>query len=50
MLETWISVFGAPKRLRTDAAGSHMSEAYVTFMDDRDIKLELVPKEARNRM
>ena len=50
VLEAWINVFGPPKRLRTDAAGSHMSEAYQSYMDDRNIKLELVPKEAHHRM
>ena len=35
---------------RTDASGAHMSEKYISFMDQHNIKLTLVPKETPHRM
>lgn len=50
VLDTWIQVFGCPAKIRTDASGAHMSEQFLNYMDDRNIRLTLVPKEARRRM
>ena len=36
--------------MRTDAAGSHMNEFYLSYMDDKNIKLELIPREAHYRL
>ena len=50
VLDAWIDAFDIPIRLRVDAAGSHMSEVYLKYMDDRNIKLELIPREAHYRL
>ena len=50
VLDQWIDSFGCPQRLRTDVSGAHMSEQFQAYMDDRNIKLVLVPKEAHHRM
>ena len=50
VLDDWIHAFGCPARIRTDASGAHMSEQFLSYMDDRNIKLTLVPKEAHHRM
>ena len=50
VLDQWINAFGCPKQIRTDASGAHMSEQFLQYMDDRGIKLVLVPKEAHHRM
>ena len=50
VLDDWIHAFGCPARIRTDASGAHMSEQFLSYMDDHNIKLTLVPKEAHHRM
>ena len=50
VLDEWINAFGAPQKVRTDASGAHMSEAFLTYMDDRNIKLILVPRDAHHKM
>ena len=50
VLREWFEIFGPPKKVRTDASGAHMGQAYLDFMDDHNIKLILVPKEAHYRM
>ena len=50
ILDQWINAFGCPSKIRADASGAHMSEQFLQYMDDRGIKLVLVPKEAHHRM
>ena len=50
VLDSWINVFGCPQKIKTDASGGHMSEAFLSYMDDRNIKLILVPKDAHYKM
>eukprot|EP00913_Durusdinium_trenchii_P014193 g13320.t1 len=50
ILSDWINVFGCPQKIRTDASGAHMSEAFLNYMDDRNIKLDLIPKDAHHKM
>ena len=46
----WISWAGTPKIIRTDSSGAHMSEFFQAWCDDRQIRLELVPKEAHHQL
>ena len=50
VLKEWFEIFGPNKKVRTDASGAHMGQAYLDFMDDHNIKLILVPKQAHYRM
>ena len=50
VIEEWINVFGCPQQIRTDASGAHMSEAFLNYMDDRNIRLILIPCDAHHKM
>ena len=48
--ELWLRWAGPPAILKTDASGSHMSEKFVSWTDDRGIKLVIIPKDAHYRL
>ena len=50
LVDAWVEAFGISARIRTDASGAHMSEQFLSYMDDKNIKLLLVPKEAHHRI
>ena len=48
--QLWLRWAGPPAVLKTDAAGSNMSEPFLAWADGRGVRLVLTPKEARYRL
>ena len=47
---TWIRWAGTPSCLKTDASGSHMSEAFLSWADGRGIRLVAAPRDAHYKL
>ena len=51
LLEThWLRWAGAPSTLKTDASGAHMSESFLSWTDNRGVRLVIIPKDAHYRL
>ena len=50
ILEGWIAIFGAPRAIRCDQSGGHMSFAFRNWCEKHGVKLEMIPKDAHHQL
>ncbi|CAK0792453.1 unnamed protein product [Prorocentrum cordatum] len=48
--KNWINWAGVPVRIRADQSGAHVSEEFSEWCDTRQIKLQLIPRDAHHRL
>ena len=48
--DVWIRWAGTPACIKTDASGSHMSEAFLSWADSRGIRLAIIPRDAHYKL
>ncbi|CAK0898077.1 unnamed protein product [Prorocentrum cordatum] len=48
--KNWIHWAGAPAKIRAGQSGAHVSEEFMEWCDGRQIKLQLIPRDAHHRL